>query len=85
MELRGLELMGSLYPNEYTAQRLASSAARLDPMVMSRNFDVLAAILGAAANIPLTYPDQRQIVRSRALSSSPATVASGCLQCEDWR
>jgi hypothetical protein len=26
MELRGLELMGSLYPNEYTAQRLASSA-----------------------------------------------------------
>jgi hypothetical protein len=54
-------------------------------MVMSRNFDVLAAILGAAGNIPLTYPEQRRIVRSRALSSSPATVASGCLQCEDWR
>jgi hypothetical protein len=31
-------------------------------MVMSRNFGVLAAILGAVGNIPLTYPEQGQLV-----------------------
>jgi hypothetical protein len=49
----------------------------LDPMLMSRNFDVLAAILGAIGNIPLTYPEQRQTARSRALPPSLATVACG--------
>jgi hypothetical protein len=37
-------------------------------MVMSQNYGVLAAILGAAGNIPLAYPEQRQIARRETLS-----------------
>jgi hypothetical protein len=48
---------------------LRPAPRRLDAMVISRNFGALAAILGAAGDIPLTYPaEQRPIARPQTLS-----------------
>jgi antitoxin VapB len=51
--------LGSLYPNEYTAGRAASSGGgALDPMMVSRKFGDLAPNLCAARNIPWTHREQ---------------------------